>query len=102
MDTTLGADWRGFVMECMAATVPDVINNELNGARVCNVAEAALVELGNPDWYAAFRIQGLSAWSDLSEADQARYNAIFDPIYKNREGPIHDRGEAFVAEAGLF
>lgn len=102
LDTTLGADWRGFVMDCMAATVPDVINNELNGARVCNAAEAALVELGNPDWYAAFRSQGLSAWSTLSEADQARYTTLFDSIFRNPEGPIHKRGEAFVAEAGLF
>lgn len=102
LDTSIGADWRGFVMDCMSATVPDIINNELNGARICNKAEAALVKIGDPAIYAAFREKGLAAWSDLSSTDQERYNAAFDPIYKDFEGPVHARGEAFVVEAGLF
>ncbi|WP_339106749.1 hypothetical protein [Roseovarius rhodophyticola] len=102
VDTNLGADWRGFVMDCMSATVPDIINNELNGARICNVAEAALVELGNSDIYAVFRQKGLAAGKELSQADLDRFNAKFDLLYKDRDNPVHARGETFVSEAGLF
>lgn len=100
--TDLGADWRGFVMDCVAATFPSIINSELNAARICNVAEAALVEIGNSDWYAAFRAEGLGAGSGLSPDEQARFNAAFDPIYADHGGPVHTRGEQFVREAGLF
>lgn len=101
-DTALGADWRGFISSCMGATYPDIINNQLNAARVCNFVEAALVELGNAEWYEVFRKGGIGAEPDWSDANKDRFNAVFDAYYKDHDGPIRVRGEQFVAEAGLF
>jgi hypothetical protein len=100
---TMGADWRGFVAECTAASYPSVTNNEAGAAIICTIYEALGRNFGDPEIYAELRREGMVAGANWPSEFKARFNSDFDKIYRDpdRKGEVWERVETYRRANGL-